>query len=119
MKSLLDFNIEINEFHVAPEVNPSSGLPFHEWFIEFNSFPKDMDCFAKSIDNCLQELNPYYKDLIVGNVLTRLKIVSISPGGFRSYMRSVGKLGSQNKTPRLSNDRKIADQLKKYEINEN
>ena len=102
---------EIVEFHVAPMVSPTNGLPYHEWLIEFESPPKDLLLFEKTIDKYLQEKNSYYKDLIKGGVLRSLKITLISKNGFRKYMQSVGKLGGQNKVPRLSNNRKIADKL--------
>ena len=104
----------IQEFTVAPQVAPSDGLPYHEWFIEFANEPKDIDVLTKIIDDNLQEQNTYYKDLITGKVLQPLKITPVISGGFTDYMRSKGKLGGQNKLPRLSNDRKIADKLTVY-----
>ena len=102
---------EVIEFHVAPQVTPRKGLPYHEWLIEFKKEPKDLSEFAKMIDVCLQKHNSYYKDLVKGGVLQPLKITKITKNGFRKYMKSVGKLGGQNKVPRLANDRKIADKL--------
>ena len=102
---------EVIEFHVAPQVTPSKGLPYHEWLIEFKKEPKDLSEFAKMIDVCLQKHNSYYKDLVKGGVLQPLKITKITKNGFRKDMKSVGKLGGQNKVPRLANDRKIADKL--------
>ena len=107
--------IRINEFTVAPQITPKSGLPFHEWMIEFENEPKDLEAFAKKIDENLQKQNTYYYDLIVGKVLQPLKITVIEKGGFNNYMKSIGKLGGQNKVPRLSNDRKIADELLKFQ----
>ena len=104
----------IQEFTVAPQVAPSDGLPYHEWFIEFANEPKDIDVLTKIIDDNLQEQNTYYKDLITGKVLQPLKITPVISGGFTDYMKSKGKLGGQNKLPRLSNDRKIADKLTAY-----
>ncbi len=104
----------IQEFTVAPQVAPSDGLPYHEWFIEFANEPKDIDVLTKIIDDNLQEQNTYYKDLITGKVLQPLKITPVISGGFTDYMKSKGKLGGQNKLPRLSNDRKIADKLTVY-----
>ena len=104
-------NASINEFTVAPEINPKSGLPFHEWFIEFENEPEDFNAFSDLIDQSLQEQNSYYKDLIVGNVLQPLKVTRIKTEGFKNYMKSIGKFGGQNKIPRLANDRKIADAL--------
>ena len=104
---------EISEFTVAPQINPEGEeLPYHEWFIEFEQEPEDLNKFAEIIDRSLQKQNSYYLDLIKGHILQRLKITSIPRNGFQDYMKSIGKLGGQNKLPRLSNDRKIADQLK-------
>jgi len=106
--------ISVNEFTVAPQITPEVGLPYHEWFIEFGNKPADLNEFAKKVDESLQEKNSYYYDLIVGKILQPLKITVIEKGGFNSYMKSVGKLGGQNKVPRLANDRKIADELLKF-----
>ena len=105
---------QVNEFHVAPQVNPKSGLPYHEWLIEFKEIPKRLDSFKAILDGAIQNHNSYYKDLIVGKVLRPLEITIIKEGGFRRYMNSIGRLGGQNKVPRLANDRKIANQLKRF-----
>lgn len=105
--------ISVNEFTVAPQINPNQGLPYHEWFIEFDpeasGEPENMEEFALKIDNAMRKQNVYYDDLIVGNVLRTLVITKVAKNGFQEYMKSIGKLGGQNKLPRLSNDRKIAD----------
>ncbi len=101
----------INEFTVAPQVNPENGLPYHQWFIEFEREPEDLDEFALSIDNEMRKQNLYYEDLISGNILRPIVISKVPVHGFQEYMKSIGKLGGQNKIPRLSNDRKIADAL--------
>jgi hypothetical protein len=107
--------VDIVEFTVAPQVNPAEGeLPYHEWFIEFGKKPTDIKAFALKVDKALQKKNIYYFDLIEGNILQPLIIQSLAKDAFISYMRSQGKLGGQNKVPRLSNDRKIADELEKY-----
>jgi hypothetical protein len=107
--------VNIIEFTVAPQVTPSKGeLPYHEWFIEFGTEPKDIKAFATKVDKALQAKNIYYFDLIDGNILQPLIIRSLTKDTFISYMRSQGKLGGQNKVPRLANDRKIADGLKEY-----
>ena len=106
-------NIRVNEFTVAPQIATESGLPFHEWFIEFENQPENLDEFALKIDNAMRKQNVYYDDLIVGKVLKKLVISKVSKNGFHDYMKSIGKLGGQNKIPRLSNDRKIADLLKR------
>lgn len=106
--------VSISEFTVSPQVNPpTGGLPYHEWLIEFSKVPADLNKFAEDIDNALQKQNIYYKDLREGNVLQVLKISSLRKGSFRKYMESKGKLGGQNKVPRLSNDRVLANQLLK------
>ncbi|HZX60011.1 MAG TPA: GH3 auxin-responsive promoter family protein, partial [Mucilaginibacter sp.] len=107
--------VDIVEFTVAPQVNPPKGqLPFHEWLIEFGKQPKDLKAFALKVDKALQTKNIYYFDLIEGNILQPLVIQSLQKDAFINYMRKQGKLGGQNKVPRLSNDRKIAEELKKY-----
>lgn len=104
---------EVVEFTVAPMVAPSEGLPYHEWLIEFATPPQNMAQFAKDIDERLVNLNVYYDDLISGSILRPLKITSLPKNAFIDYMRSQGKLGGQNKVPRLANDRKIADVIAK------
>ncbi|AEE19169.1 GH3 auxin-responsive promoter family protein [Dokdonia sp. 4H-3-7-5] len=105
-------DIKVTEFTVAPQVAPQEGLPYHEWFIEFeNEGSGDLHAFAKALDSSLQAQNSYYLDLITGKVLQPLKITKVVKDGFNDYMKSQGKLGGQNKIPRLSNDRKIADVL--------
>ncbi len=104
--------VKLTEFTVAPEVKPIEGLPHHEWFIEFATEPNDIDLFANCLDDLLQDQNTYYKDLISGKVLKKLEIKTLQKGAFNLYMKTQGKLGGQNKVPRLANDRKIADQLK-------
>ncbi len=103
--------IQISEFTVAPQISPKEGLPYHEWFIEFENEPENLSAFATKIDASLQKQNIYYFDLIQGKVLQPLKITKVKKGGFQAYMKSVGKLGGQNKLPRLANDRKIVEGL--------
>lgn len=106
--------IRTNEFTVAPNITPEEGsLPYHQWFIEFEKEPENMDAFAKAIDEALQKQNSYYEDLIKGKILKTLQIVSVKKDSFNDYMKTQGKLGGQNKLPRLSNDRKIAELLLK------
>ncbi|SFC64911.1 GH3 auxin-responsive promoter [Algibacter lectus] len=105
-------DIRVSEFTVAPQINPSEGLPYHEWFVEFENNPEDLSALAKKIDQSLQIQNSYYFDLIKGKVLQPLKITKVEKDGFQNYMKSIGKLGGQNKIPRLSNDRKIVDLLR-------
>ena len=107
----------INEFTVAPQVNPSPGeKPYHEWWIEFTEAPKDMAAFAKDLNSAMVSQNLYYEDLIKGQILQPLKVRPLSPGAFKTYMQSIGKLGGQNKVPRLSNDRGLADVLERLSV---
>ncbi len=112
MTAAKEINLVIAEFTVAPQVNPTdTGLPYHEWFIETEQSISDLTAFAARVDELLQTKNVYYKDLINGKVLRTLQIKILPAGTFINYMKKEGKLGGQNKVPRLSNDRKIADQL--------
>ena len=110
-------SVRIREFTVAPEINPSKGLPYHEWFIEFDSPPKEMNAFAARMDKFMQGKNIYYDDLIRGKLLRPLEIREVAKDGFKNYMKSIGKLGGQNKVPRISDNRKIANALQGYLIN--
>jgi hypothetical protein len=94
------------------QVAPEEGLPHHEWLVAFENQPHDLEKFALEIDKKLCELNVYYDDLITGSILRSLKITALPSDAFQQYMKSIGKLGGQNKVPRLSNDRKIADAMK-------
>ena len=105
--------VRIREFTVAPQVKPESGLPYHEWCIEFDQEPEDMGAFETALDAEMEKQNVYYQDLIQGKVLRKLVVKPIIKQGFEKYMKSIGKLGGQNKVPRLANDRKIADALPK------
>ncbi len=105
---------ELVEFTVAPQVTPQEGLPLHEWYVEFATEPTDLEGFEKDLNLQLQKLNTYYDDLITGSILKNLEVKSLQQDAFRNYMKSQGKLGGQNKVPRLSNDRKIADELMHY-----
>lgn len=107
----------VNEFTVAPQTDPEKGeLPYHEWFIEFEKEPSDSTKFSAIIEESMKVQNSYYYDLIVGSILQPLKISPIQQGGFQEYMKTLGKLGGQNKVQRLSNDRKVANGLEPFKI---
>ena len=114
LKAAAKEDLKIIEFTVAPFIAQHDGGSYHEWFVEFDNEPADLESFARQVDNNLREKNIYYDDLIAGNILQPLKINAMEKNGFIHYMKSIGKLGGQNKVPRLSNDRKIADQLKNW-----
>ena len=103
--------VELVEFTVAPQVAPIEGMPHHDWLVEFAKPPHNPEAFSLALDNHLRQLNVYYDDLITGSILRTLKVVSLRKNSFIDYMKGQGKLGGQNKVPRLSNDRKIADEL--------
>ena len=110
-KAVADQGGQVVEFHVAPKVNPADGLPYHEWFVEFAEVPSDPEAFARVLDAELQERNPYYRDLITGSVLRTAVLNPLPQGAFHDAMARRGKLGGQNKVPRLANDRAMAEQL--------
>jgi len=115
MKSTVEkYPAQITEFHLAPQVNPDEGLPYHEWFIEFEKEPENLNVFKSELDDQLRKRNTYYDDLITGSILQKLHLTVLRKGAFHEYAKSQGKLGGQNKTPRLANDRKIADLLEIY-----
>jgi GH3 auxin-responsive promoter len=111
LKAAEEENVQVTEFTVAPMIASDAGKSFHEWFVEFEKQPADLSSFAKKVDDNLRAKNVYYDDLVGGNILQQLKISTIHKNGFIDYMKSIGKLGGQNKMPRLSNDRKIAEAL--------
>jgi len=117
MKATLERHVaQITEFHLAPQVNPTEGLPYHEWLIEFEKEPENLELFRNELDRQLRERNTYYDDLITGNILQPLHITPLKRNAFHEYAKSQGRLGGQNKTPRLANDRKTADLLEIYKI---
>lgn len=117
MKAAVEkYPAQITEFHLAPQVNPSEGLPYHEWLIEFEKEPENPELFRSQLDTELRKRNTYYNDLITGNILQPLHITALKKNAFQEYAKSQGKLGGQNKTPRLANDRKIADLLESYKL---
>jgi len=116
LKAAEEEHVHITEFTVAPFVSKNDGKSYHEWFIEFENRPGDINSFANKVEVNLRKKNVYYDDLISGNILSPLKITAVKKNGFIDYMKSIGKLGGQNKVPRLSNDRKIADELIKWSL---
>lgn len=111
LKTVEEENVHVTEFTVAPYVSSDEGKSYHEWFIEFENIPENLNAFAAKLDQKLREKNVYYDDLVSGHILSPLKITPVCKNGFIDYMKSIGKLGGQNKVPRLSNDRNIADVL--------
>jgi hypothetical protein len=115
-KAIESFELKVNEFTVAPVIKNKVSLPFHQWWIEFDNTPKkeEIERFAKVLDKNMQAQNTYYKDLITGKVLKQLEVVILKKETFRKFMKNKGKLGGQNKLPRLSNDRKIVDEIERF-----
>ena len=110
-EALVGTQASVREFTVAPEIAPESGLPYHEWLIDFDVPPQNLPAFALALDEAMRKQNIYYDDLIQGKVLQPAVVTPVEKGAFESYMKSIGKLGGQNKVPRLANDRSIANQL--------
>lgn len=117
LKAAEEEKVRITEFTVAPMIQQNEGRSYHEWFVEFENKPEDIERFSKRVDENLRKKNIYYDDLVAGNILQPLKISVVRKNGFIDYMKSIGKLGGQNKVPRLSNDRAIADELAKWTEN--
>jgi hypothetical protein len=118
MKAAKEQGVHITEFTVAPQISQNDMKSFHEWFVEFENPPHDITDFSARVDRYMRTKNIYYDDLVSGNILQPLKIRPVQKNGFIDYMKSIGKLGGQNKVPRLSNDRKIADELARYVLKE-
>lgn len=104
-------NAIIAEFTVAPQMQQNNERPYHQWLIEFNKAPQNINMFAKELDKKMRQKNVYYDELVEGNILQTLKIVSLPKGTFQAYMKSIGRLGGQNKIPHLANNRKIVDAI--------
>ena len=116
-ETLLQFPAKVTEFTVAPQIQTKQGeLPYHEWLMEFEQAPENLGGFAKCLDEVLRAKNTYYNDLISGGILQPLKITLLQPKAFQNYMKAIGKLGGQNKTPRLGNNREIAEALQVYRL---
>jgi hypothetical protein len=114
LKVAAEEGVRITEFTVAPMIQQGEGKSYHEWFVEFENEPANMESFAIKVDERMRQKNIYYDDLISGSILQPLKILPVKRGGFVEYMKSIGKLGGQNKVPRLSNDRQLADELSRW-----
>jgi acyl-CoA synthetase (AMP-forming)/AMP-acid ligase II len=109
-----NMDVSVVEFTVAPFIQQGEGKSYHEWFIEFEKKPADMALFSKRLNEALCTKNVYYEDLMAGSILAPLQINPMQKNAFIDYMRAQGKLGGQNKVPRLSNDRVIANALTQY-----
>ena len=119
LDTITKHHTQVTEFTVAPQINPpEDGAPYHEWFVEYAAPPADPAAFSLALDQAMQTQNIYYKDLRQGNILRELVIRPMQPNAFRNYMKSIGKLGEQNKVPRLTNDRKMADALAIYRLDQ-
>ena len=105
---------KVTEFTVAPMIQQGAGKSYHEWLVEFEAPPADMQQFSQTLNNLMREKNVYYDDLMRGNILLPLQLTTVARNGFINYMKSIGKLGGQNKVPRLSNNREIAEALKPF-----
>lgn len=103
----------VTEYTLAPLINGPEGIRCHQWFIEFENKPRNIEKFTEILDNSLKEKNQYYANLVNSNIIKSANVIMVPEDTFKKYMKSIGKLGGQNKVPHLSNDRKIADWILK------
>ena len=115
-KAVYKTGLMVKEFTVAPKFKSKISPARHEWFIEFENSLVDTKVFAKELDIELRNQNKYYRDLVEGKIIAKPEIRKIVKDGFKKYMKSVGKLGGQNKIPKISSNRKIVDQLNKLNL---
>lgn len=105
---------QVREYTAAPVFRDENTIPHHQWVIEFSCPPDDVEAFADTLDARLQQLNSDYEAKRYKDInMVRLKIVVAQDGLFERWMRKRGKLGGQNKVPRLSNSREHIDELLK------
>jgi hypothetical protein len=105
----------ISEFTVAPVYLDGTHRGAHQWFIEFVKAPADLLKFRKTLDSALQHLNSDYAAKRSGDLALELLQMTVVPTGtFPKWMTHRGKFGGQNKVPRLSNDRRYADDLQRF-----
>lgn len=117
MQATAETGARVSEFTVAPMVEQGKGKSYHEWFVEFeDEGPASMEHFVETLDRQMRQCNVYYDDLIKGSILQPLKLNKLRKHAFIDYMKSIGKLGGQNKVARLGNDRKMAEALQSYII---
>ncbi len=107
-------NAQIREYTVAPIYMKENENGGHEWLVEFAQYPDEMDRFIAVLDEKLREINSdydakRYHDMI----LTKPKVKAVAKESFNNWLKENGKLGGQNKIPRLSNDRSILEQIAK------
>lgn len=108
-------NAIVNDYTVAPVYMTKKGTGAHEWVIEFEHQPKNLNMFLKLLDSALMELNSDYEAKRSADLSLGRPIVKVVPKGtFYSWLKSKGKLGGQHKVPRLCNDRVLMDELNKF-----
>ena len=101
---------EVREYTAAPVFMDEHGQCRHQWLIEFNREPADLDAFAHRLDLALQTLNSDYEAKRYKDItLQRLEVIPARRGQFDEWLKQQGKLGGQHKVPRLSNDRKVIE----------
>jgi len=105
---------EVNEFTVAPFIREDGS--YHEWFVEFTRLPSDLPAFQRALDTAMRRQNIYYEHLRGGGMLNEAAVRPVNMNASRRYMESIGKLGGQNKFPRLKNNRDIADYMARERV---
>lgn len=105
-------DVIVIEYTVAPIYFEGSGKGGHEWLVEFEKKPSDLESFNKLLDSNLQRINSDYEaKRFKSMALERLRLHPLPSGTFHNWLRSKGKFGGQNKVPRLANDRKVVDEI--------
>jgi hypothetical protein len=119
-KTAREFKVRMLDYTVAPIFFAEGSKGGHEWLIEFEVPPVDLDQFAKKLDINLQEVNSDYEAKRYKSMaLENLKVNSLPRNTFYKWMEKRGKLGGQNKVPRLSNSRKYVDEILEFTRIEN
>ena len=102
----------VNDYTAAPIYFNENENGAHEWLIEFDSPPEDLDSFTKELDSALKDLNSDYEAKRYKNIALRMPLVrSVPHGTFQLWLKTKGKLGGQHKVPRLSNERKMIEEI--------
>ncbi|MEY4329948.1 MAG: hypothetical protein RL609_696 [Bacteroidota bacterium] len=103
----------VTDYTAAPVYLDQNENPGHEWLIEFAKPPADLKAFTELLDRELQRTNDDYKGKRAGDMLMKMpQVIAVPTLTFHDWLKSKGKLGGQNKVPRLSNDRKIIEEIK-------
>lgn len=114
-KACLETNATVKEYTVAPIYLSETSKGGHEWLIEFEHAPEDVEQFKHILDRALQEANSDYEAKRSGNIALKSPVIHSMPENtFYNWLKSKGKLGGQHKVPRLSNEREYVEEIKQF-----